>query len=125
MAKHIINIAGVGASPYFSQAVKAGTNIYLSGIVGIDAKTGQIEGPSIQDQTRQSIENCRNILLSAGATLDDVVEVQVLLAQPCDFAEMNEEYCKHFPANPPARSVCKLGVEIDGLLVSIKMTACL
>ncbi|MEO6608243.1 MAG: Rid family hydrolase [Aestuariivirga sp.] len=124
MAKQIINIAGVPASPYCSQAVKAGSNIYLSGIVGMDSKTGQLAGPSIQDQTRQSIENCRNILLAAGASLDDVVEVQVLLIHPGDFAGMNEEYLKHFPVNPPARSVSKLGVEIPGLLVSIKMTAC-
>jgi 2-iminobutanoate/2-iminopropanoate deaminase len=55
--------------------------------------------------------------------MDDVVEVGVLLASPGDFAEMNEEYASWFPANPPTRYVAKLGVELPGILVSIRMTA--
>jgi 2-iminobutanoate/2-iminopropanoate deaminase len=54
-----------------------------------------------------------------------VVEVQVLLARPDDFAGLNEEYAKFFPSEPPARSVAKLGVELPNVLVSIKMTAVL
>jgi 2-iminobutanoate/2-iminopropanoate deaminase len=60
---------------------------------------------------------------AAGGTLEDVVEVGVLLANPSDFAGMNEEYAAWFPADPPARYVAKLGVEIPGVLVSIRMTA--
>lgn len=125
MARQVINIAGVPKSPYFSHAVKSGSSIYVSGIVGMDPKTNQLAGQTIQEQTRQSITNCRSILEAAGATLDDVVEVQVLLTNPIDFAGMNEEYVKHFPNDPPARSTCKLGVDVPGLLVSIKMTASL
>ena len=58
-----------------------------------------------------------------GATLDDVVEVGVLLANPADFAGLNEEYATWFPTTPPARYVAKLGVELPGVLVSIRMTA--
>jgi 2-iminobutanoate/2-iminopropanoate deaminase len=63
------------------------------------------------------------VLRAAGATLEDVVEVGVLLASPADFAEMNDEYARWFPEAPPARYVAKLGVELPGVLVSIRMTA--
>lgn len=84
---------------------------------------GNLAGPTIQEQTRQALSNCQAILQAAGATLDDVVEVGVLLTDPTDFAGMNEEYATWFPANPPTRSVAKLGVEIPGVLVSVRMTA--
>lgn len=74
-------------------------------------------------QHRQSLTNCRSVLEAAGATLDDVVEVGVLLTRSDDFAGMNEEYTAWFPSEPPARHVARLGVELPGLLVSIRMTA--
>jgi 2-iminobutanoate/2-iminopropanoate deaminase len=82
-------------------------------------------GTTIQHQTRQSLINCDAILKAAGASRDDIVDVQVLLANPADFAGMNEAYGALFPEHPPARSVCKLGAEIPNLLVSIRMTAVL
>ena len=91
----------------------------------MDPKTGQMAGETIQAQTRQALTNCANILRAAGAKLEDVVEVQVLLANPHDFAGLNEEYAKFFKTDPPARSVAKLGVEFPNVLVSIKMTAML
>jgi 2-iminobutanoate/2-iminopropanoate deaminase len=77
----------------------------------------------VQEQTRQALTNCRAVLAAAGATMDDVVEVGVLLTNPSDFTGMNEEYATWFPADPPTRYVAKLGVEIPGVLVSIRMTA--
>lgn len=55
--------------------------------------------------------------------LDDIVEVGILLAKPADFAGMNEEYLQWFPVDPPARYAAKLGAEIPGILISIRMTA--
>ena len=104
-------------------SVKAGAYVYVSGLVGIDVATGTLAGPTIQEQTRQALTNCRAILQAAGATLDDVVEVGVLLTNPADFAGMNDEYATWFPVEPPTRYVAKLGVEIPGVLVSIRMTA--
>ena len=63
------------------------------------------------------------VLAAAGATMDDIVEVGVLLVDPADFSGLNEEYGRWFVAEPPARYVAKLGVELAGLLVSIRMTA--
>jgi 2-iminobutanoate/2-iminopropanoate deaminase len=64
-------------------------------------------------------------LRAAGATLENVVEVQVLLARSSDFAGLNEEYVKFFPTDPPTRAVAKPGVELPNVLVSIRMTAVL
>ena len=80
-------------------------------------------GPTIQEQTRQALINCRKILQAAGARLEDVVEVQVLLARPADFAGLNEEYAKFFPRDPPVRSVARLGPDLGEILVSIRMIA--
>jgi 2-iminobutanoate/2-iminopropanoate deaminase len=55
--------------------------------------------------------------------LDDVVEVGVLLASSSDFAGLNEEYGRWFPAESPTRYVARLGVDLPGILVSIRMTA--
>jgi 2-iminobutanoate/2-iminopropanoate deaminase len=123
MTRQIIRCNDAPSSPLFSQAVKAGSTIYTSGIVGLDPKTNQMAGTTIQEQTRQAIRNCENILRAGGATLDDVVDVHVLLTRPADFAGLNEEYAKFFPAEPPARAVSRLGVEIPNVLVSIKMVA--
>jgi 2-iminobutanoate/2-iminopropanoate deaminase len=125
VTKQIIRTSDAPTSPLFSQAIKAGSTIYLSGIVGIDPKTNQMAGPTIQEQTRQALANCENILRAAGAQLQNVVEVRVLLAMADDFAGLNEEYGKFFPTDPPARAVAKLGVELPNVLVSIKMTAVL
>jgi 2-iminobutanoate/2-iminopropanoate deaminase len=125
VTRQIIRTSDAPSSALFSQAVKVGSSVYLSGIVGIDPKTNQLAGSTIQDQTRQALMNCENILRAAGANLENVVEVQVLLAKPTDFAGLNEEYAKFFPTDPPARAVSKLGVELPNVLVSIKMTAVL
>jgi len=123
MQKQVIRTSEAPGSALFSQAVKAGPTIYVSGIVGIDPNTNQLAGSTIQDQTRQALVNCENILRAAGAKLENVVEVLVLLAKPNDFAGLNDEYAKFFPTDPPTRAVAKLGVEVPNVLVSIKMTA--
>jgi 2-iminobutanoate/2-iminopropanoate deaminase len=89
----------------------------------MDVATGNLAGATIEEQTRQALTNCAAVLRAAGATVDDVVEVGVLLNDPTDFAGMNDEYARWFPSEPPTRYVAKLGVEIPGVLVSIRMTA--
>jgi 2-iminobutanoate/2-iminopropanoate deaminase len=121
--REIIRTSNAPSSPLFSQAVKAGNHIYVSGLVGTDVSTGNLAGPTIEEQTRQALANCQAVLHEAGATLADVVEVGVLLADPADFDGMNEEYGNWFASDPPARYAAKLGAEIPGLLVSIRMTA--
>ena len=125
LMREIIRIPEAPQSPLYSQAVKAGNVIYVTGVPGIDPKTKKVAGPTIQEQTRQALINCENILRAAGATLQDVVEVQVLLARPEDFAGLNQEYAKYFRADPPVRSVARLGPDLGEIIVSIRMVAVL
>ena len=121
--KKIVRTEAAPSSPLYSQAVSLGSTIYVSGMAGIDVTTGQMAGATIQEQTRQALRNCKAIVEAGGARLEDVVQVTVLLANPADFAEMNDEYAKVFTVDPPARAVTKLGVEMPNVLVSIMMTA--
>lgn len=121
--REIVSTSDAPSSPLYSQAVKAGGLIFVSGMTGSDVATGALAGSTIQEQTRQALANCRAVLQAAGTTWDDVVEVGVLLANPDDFAGMNEEYAASFPGTPPARHVAKLGVELPGVLVSIRLIA--
>jgi 2-iminobutanoate/2-iminopropanoate deaminase len=123
MTKQIIRTADVPSSPLFSQGIKVGSTLYLAGIAGIDPRSGRLAGDTIQAQTRQALINCESILRAGGADRADVVDVQVLLARPADFAGLNEEYAKFFNHDPPARSVSRLGPELENLVVSIRMTA--
>jgi len=121
--RDVISTPDAPGSPLYSQAVRAGNHLYLSGMAGIDASTGSVAGSTIQEQTRQALTNCEAVLRAAGATFEHVVEVGVLLASPADFVGMNDEYATWFPTAPPTRYVAKLGVEIPGVLVSVRMTA--
>lgn len=123
MRKQIITTEEAPSSPLYSQGVRVGSTIYVSGMVGIDAATKQLAGPTIQEQTQQALRNCTAIVEAGGGGLEDVVQVTVLLANPADFAGMNEEYAKVFATETPARAVTKLGVELSNVLVSIMMTA--
>jgi reactive intermediate/imine deaminase len=123
MPRQIITTPNAPSSPLYSQGVKAGSQVFVSGTTGIDPSTGDLAGNVIQAQTRQALANCEAILQAGGASLADVVEVGVLLSNPADFAGMNEEYARWFPTDPPTRYAAKLGAEIPGLLVSIRMTA--
>jgi reactive intermediate/imine deaminase len=121
--RRIVTTPSAPTSPLYSQGVRAGDYLHVSGLVGIDASTGNLAGPTIQEQTRQALTNCRAVVQAAGGTMDDVVEVGVLLTNPADFAGMNDEYATWFPTDPPTRYVMKLGVEIPDVLVSIRLTA--
>ena len=123
MPRQIITTPNAPTSPLFSQGVKAGPYVFVSGIVGIDPTTGSLAGDTVQDQTRQALTNCQAILEACGATLEDIVDVGILLTEPADFAGLNEEYARWFPTDPPTRYVAKLGVDVPGLRVSIRMTA--
>ncbi len=123
MPRKIITTANAPGSASFSQGIKAGPFTFVSGTVGIDPNSGNLSGRTIQEQTRQALTNCEAILQAGGARLKDVVEVGVLLANSADFGGLNEEYARWFPSEPPTRYVAKLGVDLPGVLVSIRMTA--
>jgi 2-iminobutanoate/2-iminopropanoate deaminase len=123
MKKQIIRTEQAPSSPLYSQGVKIGSTIYVSGTVGMDVATRQMSGTTIQDQTRQALRNCQAIVEAGGGRLENVAQVTVLLANPADFAGMNEEYAKVFATEPPTRAVTQLGVDLPNVLVSIMMIA--
>ena len=125
MARGIIRTDGAPSSPLYSQGVRAGETIHVSGMPGIDPETGRLAGPTIQEQARQALANCANVVAAGGGSIDDVVEVGVLLTSPEDFADLNEVFAEVFPVDPPTRYVAKLGVVLPDVLVSIRMTAVL
>ena len=122
MSRQIIATGDAPSSALYSQGVRVGSTIYVSGMVGADPKTGELAG-TIGEQTLQALRNCEAVLQVGGCTLDDVALVTVLLARPTDFAGMNEAYGTVFAHEPPARAVARLGPELPGVLVSIMLTA--
>ena len=121
--KTIVSTPSAPASSLYSQGVQAGPFLFVSGMTGVDVATGELAGPTIQQQTMQALRNCLSIVEAGGGEQSDIVQVTVLLARPDDFAGMNEAYAEFFTSEPPTRAVTKLGVELPGILVSIMATA--
>jgi enamine deaminase RidA (YjgF/YER057c/UK114 family) len=95
--KEILFSAELPASAVYSQGIKVGNTIYLSGIVAFDPATKKVEARTIEEQTERAIRNCESILKSGGSSLEDAVQVIVLLKNPQDFDSMNKAYSKIFP----------------------------
>src|SRR6201994_309660 len=124
MARDIIRTPNAPAPPStYSQAVRAAGLVFVSGTGPQDPTTGKIVGETIQEQTRQCLKNVSAILEAAGTSLEKVVSATVIILEESDFAGMNEEWVKWFPANPPARQGAELPVRVPGLKVSIAAIA--
>jgi 2-iminobutanoate/2-iminopropanoate deaminase len=124
MAREIIRTANAPNPPSaYSQAGRAAGLVFVSGTRPHDPKTGKIVGDSIQEQTRQCLENVSAILQAAGTSLDRILSATVILLEESDFAGMYEEWIKWFPKNPPARQGAKLPVRIPGMRISIAAIA--
>jgi len=124
--RHIHEVAGYPAphSPY-SHAVVANGFVFVSGQIPVRPGGGPIEivGTTMQEQTRQCLQNVKLILEAAGSSLDRVVKVTVLLARPELYREMNEAYAEFFPGPKPARAMARFGAEIPGVQVAIEAVA--
>jgi 2-iminobutanoate/2-iminopropanoate deaminase len=124
MSRNIVFTTRAAKPPaFYSQAVKAGGLVFVSGTAPHDPATGAIVGTTVQEQTRQCLANISAILDAAGSSLDKVVSVTIVLADEDDFPGMNEEYIKWFPSEPPARQGAKLPARVPGLKVSIAAIA--
>lgn len=114
--------APAAIGPY-SQAVKTGNLVFVSGQIPIDPATGAFAGEDIASQTRQSLTNVRAILEEAGYAMSDVVKTTVLLADIADFAAMNAVYAEFFTENCPARAAFAVKDLPKGALVEIEAIA--
>jgi len=88
----------------YSQAIKLGDLVFLSGQVHLDPATGQLVEGDITAQTQRVMENLQAVLLAAGSSFEKVVKTTIYLADMDDFSKVNEVYGRYFPAPQPARS---------------------
>jgi 2-iminobutanoate/2-iminopropanoate deaminase len=116
--------APAAIGPY-SQAIKAGNLLFLSGQIPLDAATGQIVEGGIEAQTRQVFHNIGEILKAAGATFDNVVSASVFLADLNEFAKVNEIYATYFSSPAPARATVQVARLPRDCRVEIQVTAVL
>lgn len=109
----------------YSHCVVAGNLVFISAQTPLKpgGKAGEWAASDAAGQTRQCLANIRSILEELGLTLDSVVKTTVFLVDPNDFWAMNDAYKESFPAEPPARSPAKLGIESPGLKVAIEAIA--
>lgn len=111
-----------GAIGPYSQGVKAGSLVITSGQLPLDPETGTFpEG--IEAQTRQSLQNCKQVLKAAGATLENVIKTTVFLKDMNDFGAMNQVYATFFTADCPARSAVEVARLPKDALVEIECLA--
>jgi 2-iminobutanoate/2-iminopropanoate deaminase len=110
------NEAPKAIGPY-SQGIKAGGFVFVSGQVALDPATGAMVGSDVAAQTERVLQNLRAVVEAAGSDLDRVVKTTVYLRSMADFAAMNEVYKKYFKSEPPARAtVAVAGLPKDALV---------
>ena len=107
----------------YSQAVKVGNLLFISGQIAINPETGKLEGETVAEQTERVLKNIEEILREAGFSLKDVVKTTVYLKNIKDFAEMNGVYAKFFGEHKPARATVEVSNLPLGALVEIEAIA--
>lgn len=115
--------APAALGPY-SQAVKAGNILFLSGQLGINPATGEL-AQGVEAQTRQALENLKAVLAEAGATPANVCKTTVFLTDINDFQAVNAIYAETFSTEPPARSCVQIAALPKGACVEIELIAAL
>ncbi|ANW22447.1 RidA family protein [Streptomyces clavuligerus] len=106
----------------YSQAVRRGNILSLSGQVALDPATGKVVEGGIAEQTRQVMNNLRNVLESAGASFSDVVTVRIYLTEAADFPGMNSVYAEFLAEPFPCRTTVFVGLP-PGMLIEIDVLA--
>jgi 2-iminobutanoate/2-iminopropanoate deaminase len=109
----MLSAVSTGSAPKalgpYSQGIRAGQFLFVSGQVPIDPATGDLVQGSIAEQTRRVLQNIGEILKAGGASYAQVVRTTVYLSDLGDFAAMNEVYATFFPAPQPARTTIQAG----------------
>ena len=126
MAKTVVRTEQAPApfqgAPY-SQAIKAGGFVFVSGQLGLAPVASEMVGSTIDEQTEQVFDNLEAILTEAGSSLDRIVKTTVFLADLGDFQGMNEVYARRVGASPPARSTIEVSGLPSGALVELEAIA--
>jgi len=111
--------APAAVGPY-SQAVRAGDFLFVSGQLGIDPATKRMAEGGIENQAERALANIAAILEAAGTGMSSVVKTTVLLQSMDDFARLNQVYARFFPSDPPARATYQVAQLPLGALVEIE-----
>jgi len=114
--------APAAIGPY-SQAVKAGGFVFLSGQLGVNPQTGEFVEGAVSEQAEQVFKNIRAVLAEAGLDFEQVVKTTVFLADMADFAAMNAVYTQYFKEPYPARSAVVVKTLPKNALVEIEVIA--
>lgn len=124
MSKEIIttNQAPSPIGPY-SQAVKAGNTLYISGQIPTNPETGALVEGNVAEEARQVLKNLQGILTAAGYSFADVVKTTIFLRTMDDFAAVNEVYGEYVEPNPPARETVAVAGLPKNVRVEISMIA--
>ena len=124
MARDIVRTPNAPAPPpMYSQAVRTAGLVFVSGTGPTIHQPGESLGTQSRNRPDSAWKMCPPFFLAAGSSLERIVSATVILLEEADFAGMNEEWVKWFPANPPARQAAKLPVRIPGMRVSIAAIA--
>ena len=125
MPKHAIHTDKAGPPlGAYSQGIRAGDFLFVSGCGAIDPATGELRGDTIEEQTELVISNLETILEAGGATLADVVQATVHLLDETEFPRFNAVYARRFPDPKPVRTTVGSGLrQVPGLRVEINVTA--
>ncbi len=107
----------------YSQAIRSGDLVFLSGQVPIDPKTGELVGGDIGTQTDRVLDNLEAVLTAAGCGFDDVVKTTIYLVDLGDFQAVNQTYAKRFTTSPPARATVQVSALPKGARVEIDAIA--
>lgn len=126
MTKHAIQSPDAPAAigPY-SQAIRAGDTLWMSGQIALDPKTMQIVEGGIEAQAKRVFANMRAVLAAAGGSFDDVVKVSILLVDLGDFAKVNEIMAAEFRQPYPARSTYQVAALPRGSRIEVEAVAVL
>ena len=109
-------------APY-SPGFRSGSLVCTAGMLSMDAAGNVVGAGDVGAQTRQVLENIRDVLEAAGGSLEDIVYNMIFLADLGDYQAMNEVYGSYFPENPPARACVQAGLVKPEFLVEIAATA--
>jgi 2-iminobutanoate/2-iminopropanoate deaminase len=107
----------------YSQAVRTENMVYTAGQIGLDPATMEIVDGGVEAETRQALDNLKQVLEAANSGLDYVVKTTVFLRDMADFPKMNAVYAEFFPENPPARSTVAAAALPKGVAVEIETVA--
>jgi len=109
----------------YSAAVRFGDLVFTAGQLGMDPQTGELVPGGVEAETRQALNNLKNVLEAAGSSLEHVLKTTVFLRDMNDFAKMNGVYAEYFTENFPARSAVQVAALPKGGAVEIEAVACL